>query len=354
MNAQLAPVIDDSGIAAYTATEQGLAELRARLTGRVYDVTTGKGMDEARKDRAECRSLRVDLEAKRKEIKAPALDYCRRIDSEAKRITTEIEGMEDPIDQQIKAEEARKEAARAERERAEAERLAGINAQIDRVRNMPILYVTATPAVISEAIAELQSMDLDALFDEVHRPRAVEAQQGALDTLTALHTERVTAIAEAARLAAERAELERQQAEAKEAQRIADDAASAARAEADRAAQAERDRLDAIARQEQAAREKELEAREAAVRAEQERIEAATRAEREQQEREMAERASALRAEQEAFADAQRAAAEAAEAAYIAQATLRDAAKAAHAVLTTMAPDHLATRALGAALERDQ
>ena len=48
------------------------------------------------------------------------------------------------------------------------------------------------------------------------------------------------------------------------------------------------------------------------------------------------------------------AAAEAAEAAYIAQATLRDAAKAAHAVLTTMAPDHLATRALGAALERDQ
>lgn len=60
MNAQLAPVMDDTGIEAYTATDQGLAELRARLAGRVYDVTTGKGMDEARKDRAECRSLRVD------------------------------------------------------------------------------------------------------------------------------------------------------------------------------------------------------------------------------------------------------------------------------------------------------
>ena len=291
MNAQLAPVTGEE-IDAYSATERGLAELRARLTGRVYDVTTGKGMDEARKDRAECRSLRVNLEAKRKEIKAPALDYCRRIDSEAKRFTAEIEQMEDPIDQQIKAEEARKEAARAERERAEAERLAAISAQIDRVRNMPSLYVTATPAVISEAIAELQGMDLNALFDDVHRPRAVEAQQAAIDTLTALHSERLAAIAEAARLAAERAELER--------------------------------------------------------------IEAATRAAREQQEREMAERAAALRAEQEAFAAAQRAAAEAAEAAYIAQATLRDAAKAAHAVLTTMAPDHLATRALGAALERDQ
>lgn len=29
MNAQLAPVMDDTGIEAYTATEQGLAELRA-------------------------------------------------------------------------------------------------------------------------------------------------------------------------------------------------------------------------------------------------------------------------------------------------------------------------------------
>lgn len=347
MNAAIAESIEvlppaESAITEFNQTAAGLAQLRADIEARTFDCSTTAGDREARGVRLNLVRLRTTIESERKRLNAPLLDRKALIDSEAKRIIAEVKALEEPIDAVILAAEAEREARRQERERIEAERLAAINAQIDRIRAMPTLYVAATPAVITEAVNELQGMDLDALFDDIHRPRAAEARQNALDTLAALHTERVAAAAEAARLAAERAELERQQAETKAAQRKADEEAAAARAEADRLAKEERDR-----------REAELAEREAAVRAEQERIEAAARAEREQQEREMAERAAALRAEQEAFAAEQKAAIEAAEAAYIANANLREAAEQAHVLLASLAPDHLATRALGAALERE-
>lgn len=341
MNAALAETIEVLPPAASTITEfnqtaAGLAQLRAEIEGRTFDCSTTAGDKEARGVRMNLVTIRTTIEARRKELKAPLLERGKLIDSEAARIVGEVKALEDPIDAVIRAAEAEREARRAERERAEAERLAAINAQIDRIRNMPSLYVTATPAVVAEAIEELQGMDLSALFDDVHRPRAADVMAGALESLTTLHNERTAAAAEAARLAEERAELQRQQAAAKEAQRKADEEAAAARAEADRLAQAERDRLAAVER------------------AEQERIAAEARAERERLDRELAERAAALRAEEERIAAEQKAAAEAAEAAYIAQATLREAAVAGYILLDSLAPEHLVTRALGAALERDK
>lgn len=347
MNAALAETIEVLPPAASTITEfnqtaAGLAQLRADIEGRTFDCSTTAGDKEARGVRMNLVTIRTTIEARRKELKAPLLERGKLIDSEAARIVGEVKALEDPIDAVIRAAEAEREARRAERERAEAERLAAINAQIDRIRNMPSLYVTATPAVVAEAIAELQDMDLDAQFDDVHRQRAGDALAGALESLTTIHNERIAAVAEAARLAEERAELARQQAEAKAAQQAAEEDARAARAEADRLAQAERDRLAAVEA-----------ARMAAERAEQERIAADARAERERQDRELAERAAALRAEEERIAAEQKAAVEQAEAAYIANANLREAAEAAFILLDSLVPEHLVTRALGAALERD-
>lgn len=64
------------------------------------------------------KTLRTSLEAKRKELKAPALERSRLIDSEAKRIESEIRSLEDPIDALITAEEQRRERERAERQAA--------------------------------------------------------------------------------------------------------------------------------------------------------------------------------------------------------------------------------------------
>lgn len=63
--------------------------------------------------------------------------------------------------------------------------------------------------------------------------------------------------------------------------------------------------------------------------------------------------AAGLRAEEERIAAEQKAAVEQAEAAYIANANLREAAEAAFILLDSLVPEHLVTRALGAALERD-
>lgn len=348
MNAALAESIEvlppdvRSPIAEFNQTEAGLAQLRAEISSRTFDCSTTAGDKEARSVRLNLVTLRTTVESERKRLNAPLLERKALIDDEAKRIVTAVKALEAPIDTLIRQAEAEREARRMERERAEAERLAVINRAIDRVRNMPSLYVTATPAVVAEAIAELQGMDLDAQFDDVHRPRAADALAGALESLTTIHTERVAAAAEAARLVEERAELARQKAEAQAAQKAADEAAAAVRAEADRLAQIERDRLAAIEAE-----------RIAAERAEQERIEAEARAERERQDRELAERAAALRAEEERVAAERAAAREREEAEAIANADLRMAAEAALILLDSLAPMHLVTRMLASALERE-
>lgn len=79
----------------------------------------------------------------------------------------------------------------------------------------------------------------------------------------------------------------------------------------------------------------------------------AKRQERERQDRELAERAAALRAEEESHEAERKAEQERMEAETIANATLRTAAEAAFILLDSLAPEHLVTRALGAALERD-
>ena len=125
-------------IAEYSKTEAALAVLAQNYKGVIYDVTTREGLQAATKGRAELRTYRVDLEKVRKQIKEPALRRAQMIDSEARRITGEIEALERPIDEQIKREETRKEmertaAIRAEQERIAAEEAAKKKAEEDRM-----------------------------------------------------------------------------------------------------------------------------------------------------------------------------------------------------------------------------
>ena len=109
------PAEATAAIAEYSPTEAALAELQERFGGVVWDLTTVKGNADARAARRELVTLRTNLEAKRKALKAPALEYAKRIDSEAKRIAAAIGAVEEPIDAQIKADEARREQERQAR-----------------------------------------------------------------------------------------------------------------------------------------------------------------------------------------------------------------------------------------------
>lgn len=174
-------------IAEYSKTDAALAELAHAYKGVVYEVNTKLGMEEARKGRAELRTYRVDLEKLRKEIKAPALLRCQQIDSEARRITAELESLENPIHEQIKIEENRVEeeknaVARAEQERimseqraikdAEEAKMAADRAEIERQK----AELAASQKVVRDQI-EAQERAARMRIEEEERKARMEREE---------------------------------------------------------------------------------------------------------------------------------------------------------------------------------
>jgi len=312
-------------VAEYRPVDAGLAELRTRLAGVQFDVTTTAGDKAARAARQECVKLRTTVEATRKELKAPLLARAKLLDDEAKRITAAVLQIEEPIDAQIKAEEQRKAAIKAEQERIERERQEAIQGRITLLAGYPAAAVGLASAevnVLRQRVAEMP------ITTELYGHRAGEAmvlQAEVAAKLEQMHAATLAQEQKAARLAAERAELERQRQE-REAAARAEREAEAARLRAEREAleRARREeearqaaaRAEEQRRQEEAAAElrrqqeeidrqrREFEAQqEAARRAEQEKAEAEARAQREKEE---AERAAAAAAERERLAEAAR------------------------------------------------
>lgn len=259
-------------IAEYSATAVALAALRGKYAGVVFDVTKPDEMKAAKAARRELTTLRVNLEAKRKELKEPALRRSQLIDSEARQIRTAIEELEDPIDAQITAEERRIEAEKAAKLKAEQDRLQQIDLRIQTIAKAPAYLAGKPAAAILDAIARMEAEDLQAWAAE----RTEEAQKVRSDTLLLLRNMRDAALAseaEAKRQAEERARLEAEQ-----------KALAEQRAKAEAEDRARREKLEA---EERAARER--------VQAEEERARAARRAEEEK-----------LAAERRALEDAQR------------------------------------------------
>lgn len=203
----------------YTKTAAAIALLKEKYRGQLFEVTTTKGMEEAKKARAEVKGYRIALEKLRVEIKAPALERTRLIDAEAKRITAELLAIEEPIDQQIKAEEKRKEEEKAAKAREEANRLATLAAKISDIRNRVNLVANQSSTVIQAELDKALALELSADEFQEFMPDAMDALtetrlalQTALENRTAYEAEQARIKeqqeAEAARLQAEREELE--------------------------------------------------------------------------------------------------------------------------------------------------
>ncbi len=278
-----------SAVAEYSPIAAGLAECRQRYAGVVYDMRSTKGNDEARRARKELVTLRTSLEAKRKELKAPLLAQAKLLDDEAKRITGELLALEEPIDAQIKADEARREEERKAREEAERQRVAAIRERIAEITAQPAKAARLRTSVLMltalDTLAEVEITDAD--FEEF-ADEARAAQSTALAAMREMLAGLQAQEAEAARLKAEREALAR-----------AEQEAAARRAEEERIAREQREAEEARLRAEREALAR-AEAEAAARRAEEER---AARAAREAEEAQ-------LRAQREAFEREQREAAE--------------------------------------------
>lgn len=307
----IAPAIETK-IAEYSPTAAALAELRHRFSNIAFDLSTTKGDKEARAARLELVRLRTSLEAKRKELKAPALERSRLIDDEAKRITSAILELETPIDQQIKAAEQKREAEHQAKIEAERQRVATIRARIESITSVALRAVGKPAAEVEAKIKLLVGITVGPDFAEF-KAVAESAHADTLGKLRDMHAAALAAEAEAARLAAERAELERMRAEQEERERVERERMAAEQARIAAEQRAEAERLEALAREQ---RER-LAADEAAAKAEREKADRAAAAERAEQDRIAAEaraaeqrrideQAAELRRQQEAEAAEQR------------------------------------------------
>lgn len=223
-----------TSIQEYSATEAALSVLADKYKGVLFDVTDTQGMVDAKKSRAELRGYRVALEKTRVEIKAPALKRSQEIDSEARRITAALAGLEDPIDTQIKGEENKKEIARLAAERAEQER---IEAEQRAIREAEEAKMAADRADIAKRQAEIAA-----------------AEKASRDKIEA--EERVA-----------RKCLEEEERKARLEREEADRAARKAREAEEAKLKAERDKLDSERRSVEEQKRKEREAEEAKQRA---------------------------------------------------------------------------------------
>jgi colicin import membrane protein len=245
------PAAVQNGIVEYNPVLATLLALRQKCEGIVFDCSTTKGDADARKMRKSLVDLRVRLEDLRVDIKAPALQRTRDIDSVARAIREAIEKLETPIDEQIRAAEAVKEQARQERIAKEAARIGLIRQRIVNLFAAPAArMVGATTAEVQATITAVEAVPVDDTFSDLK----IEAQTGKVLALEQLANHLVRAkkvdeqLAEIARRKAAVAEEERIAAAARAEQKAKDDAERAARLAADEAEREARRRAEAEAR----------------------------------------------------------------------------------------------------------
>lgn len=313
------------------------------------DVTNGAGMKVAIGHRATFRLIRLEVEKARKARKEPILQIGKLLDSRAKEIEAEVTAEEERFDVAIKTEETRKEREKAEREAAEQARIAGIQARIAEVSNLPAKYVGKPSSEIDPNAANAY---MPATWAQEFQASAENAALRAFQTLQQLRdgakAQEDAAATEAKRLQDERAELAHLRAEQAERDR-----AAAAQAEQDRKRIEEENRLRA---EQEAARAAKIEQEEKAARERIEAEQAAAKAARDEADRLAREK----REEEDRIARAERAAREAeetaAKAARIAQedAERREKAEAAAAAERTLQAEQARQQAEKTRLEAER
>lgn len=266
----VAEMRDGLAIVKYAATEALLTELRDLYADKRFDFATVEGEAEAADASKKLQKLRTGLEKKRKAFKAPALDLGNRIDSEAKRITTVIEGLETHVNDQITAETNRRAEEAAARQAQFDAQIAGIRAYADHAQGLPSERIAKGIEALEEmsfgdewaefgsaaALAQVETLKtmremLATTQAREQAEAAAAAERARLEAELAaqrarLEAEAETQRAEAARLAAEKAALEeanaalqRRLAQFEAAERMRAEAASQAQREAEEKARAE-------------------------------------------------------------------------------------------------------------------
>lgn len=253
-------------IVEYSVTDAAIAEMTKMYMGlKVLNLDDEKGFKAVHSARMIVKGKRIEVEKRRKELKVDALEYGKKVDSEAKRIF----GLLEPIETHLTLEE---EKVTKEKERIRAEQEAQEKAKIERRVNALFQFGVVLP------------------FADVAAMSDADFEQRLATAMTTYETEQ-------ARLAEEKRRLEEEQLAIQKAREE-----EAGRLEKQRQEQeAERLKLDAIRKDQEEVNRK--------IEAEKKAIEDAKRAEEERKNREAFEKQAAenarIQAEKEAHEKAE-------------------------------------------------
>lgn len=277
---------------AYAEFRKQIEAAKADNANAVFIYEDPKGNKAARSHIHGLRLIKGRIEARRKEVKAEALEYGRAVDAFAKSLTGEVEEMIAVHEIPLKEIEEREAARVAAHEAA----LAAIVTE----------QLPSDSAGLRAELARVEAIETGEDWQEF-RPRAVTAKADQIERLNNLLADAEQAEKQAAELERLRkAEEERIQKERDEliAREAREKAEAEAKAREEAAAKAAAEREAAIKAE---AERKEREAREAREKAEREKAEAEQRAERAaKEERERIEREAKAKAEAEATEKARR------------------------------------------------
>lgn len=232
----------------FDLTSEGLADLRKRF-GTVPDAGDPEGYELCKAGVKEMTSLRTSIEARRKELKAPALRWSQKLDALAKRLIADIKKIEAPL---AKEKERIDDIARAEaRKAAEAEqqRVADIGAAIKRISDMAAEQRTGdTSETYAKRIDTLKALPMTQDVYAEFLEDANTARDAALYKLGQWHEAAVAREAQERQLAEQAEQLRLQQEAIDKQQREIEErerAASEKQAAADAAAKAAEDKAAA-------------------------------------------------------------------------------------------------------------
>lgn len=216
----------EAALARYTPTEIQLQALALKYRDVVYDVSTSKGLGEAKAARYELReSGRFVVQRVRDAAKDELNALKGTVDEEAARLIAITRPIEDAIDALIEARENHLKAEKAERERIEALRVETHKANLAIIRSYTPQAHGKSHAEIEGALTTLR--ELYAGFDAAAwQEFAEEAAQAWCDTLTSIERLRIDAKARedlAALVEAQRVENQRVAAELAEHRRKFDE-----------------------------------------------------------------------------------------------------------------------------------
>jgi hypothetical protein len=163
----------------YPVSQQMIADLRVKYADVPQDLSHKDSYEYVRKAVGELKKLRTSVESRRKELKADALEYGRKVDAAAKELTEGIVSIEEPLATAKKDYDTAEEVRKREIALAEERRVDGINERIAGVKAAVTAHISSRSAAIATVISEISALMPCTWADEF----AGKAEEAIADTL---------------------------------------------------------------------------------------------------------------------------------------------------------------------------